>query len=308
MSLRGKRCLVTGANRGIGLEIAARLAGLGADLVVLCRTERSAAEAAAAVRARTGVAAAAVHAEFADLEQVRAAAAEILRRCDRLDVVVHNAGLLSPRRRLSRDGFELTVAVNHLAPFLLNRLLLPRILESAPARVVTVASSAHRRPRDLDDLESERGYRMMLAYGRSKLANLAFAFELARRLEGTGVTSNAVHPGFVDTGLTRTGFDALVKLGFLYPIVARLFRSPEKGAGTPVYLASSPEVEGVTGKYFVDERPVAPAAPAADPALWAGLWRRSEEMVGTFLAGMGSPVSGGGRSGADGGGDKASQP
>ena len=202
--------------------------------------------------------------DLADLASVREGAGQLLERYEQIHVLVNNAGLVLSERTETTDGFESTFGINHLGPFLLTRLLTERLVASAPARVVNVASTAHRSARhglDFDDLQSRRRYRGMQAYGRSKLANILFTTELARRLSGTGVTANSLHPGTVATGYARDG-DASGVLAFGVKVIKPFILSPEKGARTSVYLASSPEVAEVTGQYFVKCRPRTPS-PAA---------------------------------------------
>ena len=210
---------------------------------------------------------------------MRRFADEVLRSFDRLEVLVNNAGTLFRTRTLTEDGIEATFAVNHLGYFLLTNLLLDLLVRSAPARVVTVASVGHRRGTiDFDDLGFERGYTVMRSYARSKLANVLFAAELARRLAGTGVTSNSVHPGSVDTNIW-SGAPLWAK-----PLIQILFRpffiSAEQGAARVVQLAASPELEGVTGLYFEEGKPVTPAPLALDASLARRLWDVSARMVG----------------------------
>jgi NAD(P)-dependent dehydrogenase (short-subunit alcohol dehydrogenase family) len=269
---------VTGASSGIGLPTAVGLARLGASVALVARDRAKGEAALDAVRSASPQAAPALFlADLAALADVRRLAAELSARLPRIDVLLHNAGAMHATRKESADGHELTLAVNHLAPFLLTRLLLPKLRASAPARVVTVSSEAHRMgPLDLDDLESRRGYSGMKVYGRSKLMNVLFANELARREAGTGVTSNSLHPGVVATGFGRNDpgwFSVLVALA--KPLLA----TPEKGARTSIHVAASPEVEGVTGAYFKDRRAVAPARFARDPAVQDRLWELSERLV-----------------------------
>jgi len=196
---------------------------------------------------------------------------------------VNNAGLVLSDRIETNDGYESTFATNHLGPFLLTQLLTERLVGSAPARVVTVSSTAHSSARnglDFDDLQSERGYSQMRAYARSKLANILFAGELARRLSGTGVTSNALHPGVVATRFAQDD-DTSGVMAFGVKLIRPFILTPEKGARTSVYLASSPEVADVTGKYFVKCRQKAPSAAARDQAAALRLWSISEGLVGT---------------------------
>jgi NAD(P)-dependent dehydrogenase (short-subunit alcohol dehydrogenase family) len=223
------------------------------------------------------------------LSSVRAGAAEILQRCPRLDVLINNAGLILTQRAESVDGYEATLATNHLGPFLLTDLLLPRLLESAPARIVNVASVAHNQARQgipFDDLHSTQRYAPMKVYGESKLANILFTTELARRLEGRGVTANSLHPGTVRTGYGADG-DTKGLLAIGIKIGHPFFLSPEKGARTSVYLASSPEVAQVSGQYFVKCRPKRPRPPARDAEAARRLWAVSAELVGLSPAAAG---------------------
>jgi NAD(P)-dependent dehydrogenase (short-subunit alcohol dehydrogenase family) len=211
--------------------------------------------------------------------QVRAIAAALLERCERLDVLVNTAGLVNLRRSVTPDGIETTFAVNHLACFLLTGLLLERLRATPGARIVNVASDAHRFVRGMnwDDLGHERRYRAMRVYGHSKLANLLFTLELARRLEGSGATANSVHPGAVGTGLaTNNGALGRVVMALLRPF----FRTPERGAETAIWLASAPELGGVTGGYFFDRRAHQSSPAARDPAAARRLWEVSAKLTG----------------------------
>lgn len=285
--MTGRTVVVTGGNSGIGLETAAALAAAGARVVITARDSDRGRAALDRLRARgpAGSVDLAVF-DLASLESVRQGAADLLERVDRIDVLVNNAGLMLSERRETADGLETTFQVNHLGPFLLTVLLLERIKASAPARVVTVASAAHRSARrglDFDDLQATGDYQGMAVYGRTKLANILFSAELARRLAGTGVTANSLHPGTVRTewagGGDATGLFALgVKIGHPF------FLSPAAGAKTSVYLASSPEVEGVTGRYFVRCRPRTPSAAARDEAAARRLWAVSEHLSGLVPA------------------------
>ena len=279
-NIGGKTVLVTGATSGIGLEASVALARQGARVVMVGRDRAKTELAAVAVTARAGVKPEAqLLCDFSSQASIRALAGQVLERFERVDVLVNNAGGVNKTRRLTADGIEATFAVNHLGYFLLTNLLLDRLVRSAPARVVTVASVGHRHGTlDFDDLGYERGYSIMKAYARSKLANVLFAAELARRLEGTGVTSNSLHPGAVATNIW-SGAPLWAK-----PIILLLFRpffiSAEKGGSYIVRLAASPELEGVTGKYFEEGKRVEPAPLAQDAALARGLWDVSGSMVG----------------------------
>jgi retinol dehydrogenase 12 len=277
--LEGKTCLVTGATSGIGKEIAIGLAKLGGT-VVLAGRSRSRCEAAAKETAhlsdRKRDEFHFVIADLASRESIISAAEDFKKNFPRLDVLVNNAGVFRARRELTTDGLEYTFAVNHLAPFLLTNLLID-MLKSARARVVTTSSIAHRGARiDFEDLQFERRrYNGIRAYGQSKLANILFTKELAQRLDGSG-TANCFHPGGVRTNLSQ-GNPWYYQL--LWSIVSPFLLSPEKGADTGVYLASSPEVDGRSGGYYVKRREVAPSAEAGDLEAARRLWSTSQELV-----------------------------
>jgi NAD(P)-dependent dehydrogenase (short-subunit alcohol dehydrogenase family) len=278
--MRGKTCVITGATSGIGLETAKRLGALGARLVLVGRN-RNKGEAAIA-RLRTEVPGVSVEMHYADLSvpsAIRGLADALLDTAARIDVLVNNAGAIFARREITPDGLERTFALNHMGYFRLTALLRERLIASAPARVVNVASDAHRGSRlDFEDLQCTRHYTGLMTYKRSKLANILFTRELARRLEGTGVTANCLHPGFVATGFgdNNRGFwrlgMAISKLVAAIPV--------QRGAETPVYLASSPDLEGISGKYFSNCRERQPDAPAQDDEAAAQLWRESERLIG----------------------------
>ncbi len=282
--MHGKTVVVTGGNSGIGLETAAELASMGARVLLTARNADKGRAAVAALSQRVGEKGAVqlVVFDLADLDSVRRGAAEILEQAPRLDVLVNNAGLVLSEREVTVDGYEATFAINHLGPFLLTNLLLDRIRASAPARVVTVASTAHTSARKgipFDDLQSTRRYGGMRVYGQSKLANILFTLELARRLEGSGATANSLHPGTVRTGYGADG-DTRGFLAFGIKLASPFFLTPAKGARTSVYLASSPEVEGVSGSYFVKCRAKEPRRWAQDPEAARRLWQVSEELTG----------------------------
>jgi NAD(P)-dependent dehydrogenase (short-subunit alcohol dehydrogenase family) len=274
--------MVTGATSGLGLATARQLAALGATVIVVGRDAAKCAAVSASIS--SGSAAGAVDwlvADFADQDAVRRLAVEANERYPRLDVLVNNAGATYAKRRMTPEGAELTLAVNHLAPFLLTTLLLDRLRESAPARIVNVSSVAHESARfDFDDPAMERGYRPFAAYGRSKLANLWFTHELARRIEGSGVTVNAVHPGLVRTALgDHSGPLRRAGWRLLHVAYRHLSLSPEEGAVAITHLATAPELEDVTGRYFVGRRPAESSPPSRDPAAAARLWALSEELT-----------------------------
>jgi NAD(P)-dependent dehydrogenase (short-subunit alcohol dehydrogenase family) len=282
--LHGKNIVITGANSGIGREAAVALAGMGAHVVITARDARKGEAARKEIIDRSANKDAEVVAlDLASVASIRACATDLLDRFDHLDVLVNNAGGTLSRRRVTDDGFEMTFGVNHLGHFLLTNLLLERIEKSAPARIITVASGAHlaaRRGLDFDDLQCERSrYRGFQVYCRSKLANVLFANELARRLDGTGVTSNSMHPGYVHTNFAREGDTGA--FGWVSHWFGRPFSiSPEKGADTIVYLASSPDVEGVTGQYFYKRALARMSNQAEDPEAQRRLWEVSEQLVG----------------------------
>ena len=275
--MNGKVCVVTGATSGIGKAAATRLARMGAQVVLVGRDRGRASAAAAEIGSASTPPPTVEIADLAPMEQVRSLA-ERLGALERIDVLVNNAGLMLSERRSSPDGFEYVFAVNHLAPFLLTNLLLPKLTASAPARVVTVTSDAHTGARlDLDDPHLEREWAFWRSYANSKLANILFTRELARRLDGTGVTANCAHPGVVRTRLFREGKPlARVGVSFARPF----FASPGRGADTIVYLASSPDVTGQTGGYYVKRRRREPSAAARDDAAARKLWEISEKMTG----------------------------
>ena len=275
----GKRVIITGATGGIGLAAARELAHRGALLSIVARSESRAATAVNLIEAAGG-AGKEVEVLFADLSSqasIRKLAGDILTRHPKIDVLVNNAGAINGSRQLTQDGLELTWAVNHLAPFLLTTLLLDRIRASAPARIITTSSSAHHGAHiPFDDVNAERGYRGrgFGRYGETKLANILFTSELARRLEGSGVTTNCFHPGFVASGFNRNN-GALMAFGMT---LARPFaRSTTKGADTLVWLADSADVSSETGGYFADRKRKLPSAAAQDRATARRLWELSEE-------------------------------
>jgi len=275
-SMSSRTCLITGATSGIGQATALALAGMGADLVLLCRDRARGEETAAAARAAGAPAVELLIADLGVQAEVRRAAAEFLAGGRPLHVLINNAGVVNLQRTLTADGLEATFAVNHLAYFLLTTLLLDRLRASAPARIVNVSSDAHRfGPLDFDDLMNERRYRAMRVYGQSKLANILFTAELARRLEGSGVTVNSLHPGAVATRLgTNNGAWARALIRLLRPF----FRTPDGGAATSIHLATAPELAGVSGRYFANRREKTPSAAARDPEAARRLWDVSERL------------------------------
>lgn len=281
-SMAGKICLVTGANQGIGKETALGLARMGATVVMVARDRPKGEAALAEVKARSGSANVELMiADFASLESIRALAIEFRARHSALNVLVNNAGAYNTHRSTTTDGLETTFGVNHLGYFLLTDLLLDMLKASAPSRIVSVSSTAHVGGKmNFDDLQAERTYSGMRAYGQSKLANVLFTYELARRLEGTGVTANVLHPGVVRTGFGKNNGGVVGPLFAVFQRVGRpFFIAPEDGAATSIYLASSPEVEGVTGKYFDKCKAVPSNAISYDQAVAKRLWDVSEALV-----------------------------
>ncbi|HZC16695.1 MAG TPA: SDR family oxidoreductase [Caulobacteraceae bacterium] len=275
-AMDGKVVVITGATSGIGQVAAVELARRGARIVLIARDPARADRALAEInRAAPGLAHRAVFADLAGVAQTRRVAAEIAAAEPRIDVLINNAGALFNRRQLSPDGLEMTFAVNHMAYFVLTEGLRRTLAASAPARIVNTASGAHKGAKlDFDDLQLERGYSGFQAYGRSKLCNILFTRELARRLE-TGVTANALHPGFV---ATRFGDRSGGLLQALMPIAKLGAISPTRGAETIVHLASSPEVASMSGLYFYREKPQTPSPEALDDAAARRLWTISERL------------------------------
>ena len=279
--MRGKVCLVTGANRGIGRATAEELARQGAVVLLACRTAAEGDAARREIIAATGNES--IECFSADLSvqaEVRRLAGEIRDRHTRLDVIVSNAGVFLPDRTMTVDNIEATFAVNHLAPFILINELSDLIAASAPARIVIVASEAHQRVTDPEDWVSTKTYNARTAYNRSKLANVMFCYDLADRLEGTGVTANSCHPGWVNTNILFRMYDRWW-LRWLWPAVQKFFTTaPAEGASTVLYLATSPAVEGVTGKYFKQSRPATSSLISHDSVIGARLWNLSLRLSG----------------------------
>jgi len=276
----GKVCLVTGATSGIGEITAATLAARGAQVIVVGRSQQKAEDTVQRIQSETG--SNSVHyllADFADLQQVWDLVSSFQNRYSRLDVLINNAGAYFNTRRQTAYGVEMTFLVNHLAPFLLTNLLLDVIKMSPSARIINVSSDAHQYgSMDFNNLEFKRGYFGMKAYARSKLANILFTYELARRLEGSTVTVNALHPGHIATDIWRTNFSVIGPI--LKWIMGFFAITPEEGARTSIYLASSPDVEGLTGQYYVKRETVQSSPLSYDQNLARQLWRVSELLSG----------------------------
>jgi NAD(P)-dependent dehydrogenase (short-subunit alcohol dehydrogenase family) len=276
--MQGKICLVTGATDGIGFVTAMELARHGADVILHGRNAEKGKRVIELIREQTGKSVRLILADFAAIDEVRKLAREVGDSLERLDVLVNNAGrAASADRELSKDGFEMIFAVNHLAPFLLTNLLLGKLKNAPKARVITVSSDAHKfRPLfDIDDLMCDK-VRPIKSYGRSKFANILFSNEMARRLQGTGITSNAAHPGIVRTSF---GNEAAFTRIF-YGVAAPVIKTPEQGAQTNIYLAVSPEVEGKTGGYWANCKPGKPHPATQNADVARRLWEESARLVG----------------------------
>jgi retinol dehydrogenase 14 len=279
----GTTVLITGGTSGIGNATAVAMAAMGANVVVVGRNQERGGAAVEEIKAQSHNES--VELMLADLSvqaEVRRLAEEFLERYDRLDVLVNNAGLVQSKRTETPDGIETTLAINHLAPFLLTNLLLGCLEQSAPSRVITVSSEAQRwGTMDFEDMQSRRKYRGFPVYGMTKLANIMFTYELAERLDGTGVMANCLHPGSVGTNFGQNNRGAMA---LFFRTFKPFMRSPEQGADTLIWLASSPEVDGVSGKYFSDRKEIEAKKVAYDPAARRRLWEISEELTGLKVA------------------------
>jgi retinol dehydrogenase 14 len=279
----GKTVLITGGTSGIGKASAVALAAMGANVVVVGRNPERGEAALEDIKAQSH--SDSVELMLADLSvqsEVRRLADEFLEIHDRLDVLANNAGLVQSKRTETADGIETTLAINHLAPFLLTNLLLDRLKESAPSRVITVSSEAQRWGNmDFDDIQSTRKYRGFPVYGMTKLANIMFTYELAERLKGTFVTANCLHPGPVGTNFGRNNAGPMA---LFFRLGKPFMRTPEQGADTLIWLGSSSDVEGVSGKYFSDRKEIEAKEIAHDPAARLRLWEISEVLTGLKVA------------------------
>ena len=278
--MAGKVVLITGGTGGIGKATAIGLAALGARVAITGRDLKRAESAAVEIRGATrNPDVDAFAADLSSQAEVRRLAAEVLDAYPRLDVLVNNVGGSWATRHITADGLERTFAVNHLAAFLLTNLLLGRLKASAPARIVTVSSNAQSLGKiDFEDLQGERNYSEQRAYPQSKLASVMFTYELARRLEGTGVTATVLHPGVVRTRFGSEDPSLIFKV--LVPFYRPFMKTPQQGAATSIYLASSPDVEGVTGRYFANRKPQASNKASYDAAAATRLWQVSAGLVG----------------------------
>ena len=279
-SMQGKICMVTGANSGIGKATALALAQMGATVVMVCRDRARGEEARSEITTKSrNNAVDLLLADLSSQQSIRQLVENFQHHYTQLHVLINNAGAAFPgRRRETVDGLEMTFAVNYLAPFLLTNLLLDVLKASAPARIVNVSSDAQASGSiQMDDLQAEKLYRPMRTYPQSKLAVVLFTYEVARRLQGTGVTANCLHPGFVATHIGQRDVGPAVRL--LVKLIGSFGANPQEGAKTSIYLASSPKVEGVTGKYFVKSIPKRSAAISYDESLQRQLWEQSAKLV-----------------------------
>ncbi|GMQ98916.1 MAG: SDR family oxidoreductase [Acidimicrobiia bacterium] len=277
VDMAGKTVMITGANSGIGRATAMSIAGMGADVVMICRDRDRGEQAMQDIAAQGDGSVELLIADLSSQKQIRQVAAEFLSEGRPLHVLVNNAGVTLNNRSETEDGVESTFAINHIGPFLLTDLLLDVLKENAPSRIVTVSSSAHMMGGlDFEDINSENKYGGMRVYGKSKLANILFTSELARRLEGTGVTANAAHPGPVASNFGRNN-DGPMRM--MVKMMAPFIRSTERGAETSIYLATSPEVEGITGKYFFNSKEKQPSKAARSDEDAQRLWQISADMT-----------------------------
>jgi retinol dehydrogenase-14 len=281
--MAGQTVLVTGATSGIGRATALGLATMGAQVAITGRDRERTENAAREISTAGAMNVEVFVADLSSQAQVRRLASEVLESLPRIDVLINNAGGYWSSRHVTADGLERTFALNHLAPFLLTNLLLDRLELYDPARVVTVASNAHATGRsDFDDLQGELSYSGGRAYSQSKLANVLFTYQLARRLRGSAVTANALHPGVVRTSFGAEDPARVQRL--LVPLLRPVMKSPAKGAATSIHLASAVELEHVSGRYFANRRPTRSSTRSYDQAVAARLWEASADRVGLTAA------------------------
>ncbi|MFX0108652.1 MAG: SDR family oxidoreductase [Candidatus Hodarchaeota archaeon] len=278
-SMTGKVCIITGSNSGIGKETAASLAEKGATIAMAVRNTKRGEAARTELEERTGSESISVMlCDLASIDSIRTFVSDFNEKYNQLDVLVNNAGAAFHKRHVTHDGFECTLAVNFLGPFLLTHCLLPKLKACAPSRIINLTSGLHGRATvDFNDLQSERSYNGMSAYQNTKLMSLMFTYELARRLEGTGVTANAVHPGFVATNLGSNMGGLRNKV--MFKLVRPMQISPQKGAATSVYVASSPELENVSGAFFAKEQETKSSDFSYDREVQKRLWETAEKLL-----------------------------
>ncbi|MFW9933467.1 MAG: SDR family oxidoreductase [Candidatus Thorarchaeota archaeon] len=277
--MAGKTCIVTGANSGIGRETALGLAKEGAKLIMLARSKQKGDEARKYIISASNTQVDLMLCDLSSMTEVRRFAREFSTNYDRLDVLINNAGAVFSKRDVTPEGFEMTFAVNYLAPFLLTHELLPILKSSAPSRIINLTSGLHSRARiDLDDLQSKRKYKGMDAYQTSKLMDLLFTYKLARELQGTGVSVNVVSPGFVATNLGSSSGSRMSKI--MFGMMKPFQLSPAEGAETSIYVATSSELEGVTGRHFAKCQDKDTSDESYDTDLQDELWNRTIEILG----------------------------
>ena len=276
--MQGKICLVTGSSSGIGKVTARELARMGTTVVMVCRNRAKGEAAQKEIQEATGSDRVdLLTADLASMADVRRVANDFRQKYTQLHVLIHNAGGVNSQRKLTPDGYETTFAANYLAPFLLTELLLDVLKASAPARIVNVSSTAHTRGKiDFADLQGEKSYGSWKAYGQAKLALILYTYELARQLQGTGVTVNALHPGVIASNFDQ-GMDSFTRLG--WKLITPFLSSVDQGAQTTLYLATSPQVEGVSGKYFSNRKETRSSSRSYDEATRQRLWQISEELI-----------------------------
>jgi len=284
--MKGKICIVTGSNSGIGKETALSLAKMGAHVVMVVRNQERGEKARLEIAKRTGNNIDLMICDLSSMDSIRRFAQEFRRKYDRLDVLVNNAGAMFNKREVTPEGFERTLAVNYLGPFLLTHKLLGLLKSSAPSRIINVSSGLAKNGKvDLDDLQSEKNYRGTKAYSQvrapvyanTKLMVMMFTYELARRLKGTGVTANVLMPGFVATNLGKNS--GSLSSSLMFKMVRPMQVSPKKGAETSVYLASSDDVKDITGKCFAKKKEVMTCFESYDEELQKRLWKKTESML-----------------------------
>ncbi len=277
-SMLGKICLITGANSGIGFETALGIANKGASVVLACRSEEKGKDALDKIKKITGnLSVDMVTVDLSSQSSIRKFAGDFQSKYKSLHILINNAGGINGKKEYTEDGFEMTFAINYLAPYLLTRLLLPVLISSAPSRIINVSSGAHFMGRiDFSNLQGEKSYGVMNSYGNAKLALILFTHELSKRLDGTGVTVNSLHPGFVNTNFGGSE-KGLVHLGIN---IAKSFAiSPKEGAKTSIYLASSPEVEKINGKYFEKSHLSGSSTASYNEETAKKLWETSEKLL-----------------------------